>query len=100
MAYHQRGLDSRHEQNQQNIIRDTRTLSVRIHDGLKKGPVVAVVLVTAALLSFLVLPYFSEIFLLGGIGIFIYCVTRKQELPFRKPLFSHEKHGGWYLLFW
>ena len=91
MAYHQRGLDSRHEQNQQNIIRDTRTLSVRVHDALKKGPVVAVVLTTAALLSFLVLPSFTEVFLLIGIGIFIYCITRKQELPFRKPLFSHEK---------
>jgi intracellular multiplication protein IcmO len=28
------------------------------------------------------------------VGIFIYCITRKHTLPFRKPLFSHEKDAN------
>lgn len=91
MAYHQRGLDSRNEQNQQNIIRDTRTLSVRISDGLKKGSVTAVVLATTAGVNFFLLPHFSELLLIAGIIVFLYCVMQKQGLPFRKPLYAHEK---------
>lgn len=91
MAYVQRGLDAQQEQNQQNIIRDTRTLSVRMHDAVKDPRATAVILVTMAFVNFFLLRAFSEVCLLGGIGIFIYCVTRRRTLPFRKPLFSHEK---------
>lgn len=94
MAYVQRGLDSQQEQNQQNIIRDTRTLSVRMHDAIKNPRIVAVVLCVFALISAVILPAFGEILLLVGLGIFIYCITRKHSLPFRKPLFSHEKDAN------
>ncbi|PHQ78229.1 MAG: phosphoesterase [Coxiella sp. (in: Bacteria)] len=91
MAYVQRGLDAEQEQNQQNIIRDTRTLSVRMHDAVKNASAVAVILITAALLTFFLLQSFGEILFVTGLGIFMYCVTRKHGLPFRKPLFTHEK---------
>ena len=91
MAYVQRGLDADQEQNQKNIIRDTRTLSVRIHDLVKNARAVAVILVIITLVTFFLLPAFSEISFVVCISIFIYCVTRKHTLPFRKPLFAHEK---------
>ena len=94
MAYVQRGLNSEQEQNQQNIIRDTRTLSVRMHDAIKNPRIVSVILVLAAFVSFIILPSFGELLLLTGLGIFVYCVTRKHTLPFRKPLFSHEKDAN------
>ncbi len=90
MAYSQRGLDPNQEQNQQNIVRDTRTLSVRINDASKNPKVVTVVLVIFALLAFFILPGFSEIIFFLCLCLFIYCVTQKHHLPFRKPLFSHE----------
>lgn len=94
MAYVQRGLDAGQEQNQRNIIRDTRTLSVRIHDLIKNARAVAIILGVVALVTFFILPAFSEITFLVCVGIFIYCVTRKHTLPFRKPLFAHEKDGN------
>lgn len=91
MAYVQRGLDSNQEQNQKNIIRDTRTLSVRMHDGLKDHRVVSVVLMTVAFVCFFFLRSFTELLFISSVGVFFYCITRKHGLPFRKPLFAHEK---------
>lgn len=91
MAYVQRGLDSNQEQNQQNIIRDTRTLSVRIHDAIKNSRLVAALLVIFAAIAFFILPAFTEILFFTGLGCFIYCLLQKHGLPFRKPLYVHEK---------
>lgn len=91
MAYSQRGLDPNQEQNQSNIVRDTRTLSVRIHDACQEPKIVSIVLIICALVSFFVIPAFSELILFIGLFLFAYCITRKHPLPFRKPLFSHEK---------
>lgn len=89
MAF-QRGLSEHQEQNQSHIIRDTRTLSVRIADALKNPRYLAAFLICLGVMSFL-LGYFSELFLLAGIGSFIYCFTRKTSLPFRLPQRAHCK---------
>jgi intracellular multiplication protein IcmO len=91
MAYAQRGLDASQEQNQKNIIRDTRTLSVRIHDALKDSRFVSVLLLIFAAVSFFILPAFTELLFFTGIGCVIFCLLQKHALPFRKPQFSKEK---------
>lgn len=88
MAYQQRGLDARHEQNQQNIIRDTRPLSTRIADFLKSPKNVSYTLIGFAIATF-ILGYLAEVFLMIGLIIFFYCITRKSILPFRMPETSH-----------
>ena len=87
MAYNQRGLDARHEQNQQYIIRDTRPLSIRIADFLKNPKGVSYLLFAFAVATF-ILGYLAEVFLIIGIGVVVYCMTRKNNLPFRLPLHS------------
>lgn len=88
MAYNQRGLDSSQEQNQQRIIRDTRTLGMRIADTLKNPLGLACVLIAAAVASF-VLCYAAELILLIGIFCFCYGFFQKRSLPFRMPLASN-----------
>lgn len=90
MAYHQRGLDATHEQNQHHIIRDTRPLSTRIVDFLKNPKGVSYLLISCGIVAY-ALGYLSEIMLAIGVGSFLFCVTRKSTLPFRLPLRSHRK---------
>jgi len=91
MAQHrQRGLDSAQEQDQARIIRDTRTLGMRISDTLKKPHALATVLGVCAATTF-VLGYLSELILLIGLVCFFYGYFQKRNLPFRMPLFSGEK---------
>lgn len=90
MAYQPRGLEEQHERFHSQVLRDTRTLSVRIADFLKAPRQVAAFLLTLAFLTFL-LDGFSDVVLLLGIGCFIYCYTRKSKLPFRLPQRSHLK---------
>jgi len=90
MAYSQRGLESRQEQDYSKIIRDTRTLSMRIADVLKNPRGLAAVLVCFTIVCFL-LPYLSEIILMTGIFCFIYSYFQKNVLPFRLPIQSKVK---------
>lgn len=90
MAYQQRGLDSTQEQDQSNIIRDTRTLSVRINDVLKNPQGLAAVLFVFAMASF-VMSFMSELFLIAGIACFLYNLMQKNTLPFRLPARSGMK---------
>src|SRR3989338_6759726 len=90
MAYHQRGLDSSQEQDQARIIRDTRTLGMRIADTLKKPIALAIILLCFAIATFL-LSYLAEIILVIGVFCFIYGFFRHYTLPFRLPLFAREK---------
>ena len=83
MAF-QRGLSENQEQNQAHIIRDTRPLSMRIADTLKNPRYLSIFLLCLSLVTYL-LGYLSEIFLILGIGSFIYCFTRRSSLPFRLP---------------
>ncbi|OGT26877.1 MAG: phosphoesterase [Gammaproteobacteria bacterium RIFCSPLOWO2_02_FULL_42_14] len=90
MAYHQRGLDSAQEQDQSRIIRDTRTLGMRIADTLKNPIQLAIILFVLMLTTFVV-GYISELILLMGVGCFLYGYFRHHMLPFRLPLFTHQK---------
>ncbi len=90
MARRQRGLDSSQEQDYTRIIRDTRTLGMRITDLLKKPKGLAATLVVFAFATFF-MGYIAEWILLLGIGCFIYGYFQKQVLPFRLPLVSHRK---------
>lgn len=86
----QRGLDSSQEQDYSKIIRDTRTIGMRITDTLKKPHALAVILLVLALSAFL-LDFFSELILLIGLGCFFYGYFQHRKLPFRMPLFSKQK---------
>jgi len=90
MAYQPRGLEEKHERFHSAVLRDTRTLSVRIADFLKTPRQVAAFLVVLAFATFF-LSYLSDfIFILGTVS-FVYCYTRKAKLPFRLPMRSHLK---------
>src|SRR5438067_1500562 len=90
MAYTQRGLDARQEQDQARIIRDTRTLGMRISDALKNPRALSIILVCFAVTTFL-FGYLSEILLVSGGICFLYGYFQKYMLPFRLPLVSDEK---------
>ena len=86
----QRGLDAKQEQNYRNIIRDTRPLSKRIGDFLRTPKGNASTLVFFAVVVFF-LSYFSEIFFITGLIVFLFCYSQKTRLPFRMPLASRLK---------
>ena len=80
----QRGLSKHQEQDYTRIIRDTRTLGMRIADFLKQPRGVSYLLIALGLSSIL-LSYFADIFLLFIIFFFLYCFFQKSRLPFRMP---------------
>ncbi len=88
-----RGVEARHEPDQQGIIRDTRHLSQRIIDFFKDSRCIASLLVIFAVVS-LVLAFFSDILLFLGIICFIAGFLPKQKLPFRMPQRSNRKDYG------
>ncbi|HEX4044924.1 MAG TPA: TraM recognition domain-containing protein [Gammaproteobacteria bacterium] len=79
-----RGLEEQHEMAPQLLLRDTRTLGMKVVDFFKDPLNSAILLFTFAMCAF----FFSaitEVFLLGGIGAFLYAYTRHSILPFRMP---------------
>lgn len=89
MAF-QRGITEAQEQGQRSITRDTRTPGMRVHDFFKNSKNVAVMLGVLAIIT-IIIPAFSDIVLLIGIGIFLFNLAQKNHLPFRMPERSHEK---------
>lgn len=89
----QRGLEEEQELAPQLLLRDTRTLGMKITDFFK-DPVNS----AGLLLCFAVACYFfvviADFILLTGIGVFFYSLTRKNKLPFRMPLRSHARDYG------
>lgn len=83
MAF-QRGLDERHEQNQQHIFRDTRTLGQRVM-GFIKNPHGVAFLLMALIIGCYVCPDLCEVALLAGGSVLIFCFTRETKLPFKMP---------------
>lgn len=83
-----RGLEKRHEQNPQQLIRDTRTIGQRVGDFFKSPVAVSITLVMTAAAAVLI-PALADVLLLTGISAFIIAVTRKTTLPFRLPVCSH-----------
>lgn len=88
MAKGIRGLEERHEQRQQQLIRDTRPLFSRFLDYLK-DPNSAIVMMFATAAATFFLPSVNDIILLIGILFFTICMTGHRSLPFRMPEHSN-----------
>src|SRR5579871_4286204 len=80
----QRGLDQRHEQNQLQLIRDTRTIWQRIGDFLKNPLAVSVTLIMLAVTSFVV-PAVADFLVIIGLFMFTISCVHRHTLPFRMP---------------
>lgn len=83
-----RGLEKRHEQNAQKLIRDTRTFGERFTDFFKTSTNTSTVLVGMAAAVFFY-PIMADLILILGLIAFFYTYTRKTTLPFRLPRRSH-----------
>ncbi|WP_115710831.1 TraM recognition domain-containing protein [Legionella sainthelensi] len=85
-----RGIESRHELDPTQLLRDTRTLTQRLADFFGDPTNISIVLFTLSAMSY----YFSEaatlLMLVGG-ACFLFSFTRKQGLPFRLPQVSRVK---------
>lgn len=85
-----RGIDSRHEIDPTQLLRDTRTLSQRIGDFFAEPTNSAIVLFTLAGGAYF-LPEAASLMVVFGLPLFLYCYTRKQKLPFRMPQIARAK---------
>ena len=87
-----RGLDKKHEQDPRMLLRDTRTIGMRIHDFFLKSEYVALMLFVLAASSFF-LAGIADLILLTGIICFAFAFSfaRHATLPFRMPQVSKEK---------
>ncbi len=90
MAYSQRGLSSGQEQNQKNIIRDTRTLGQKAGDFLRNPLYLIFFLIFLMMFSW-ILPEFSDFLIPLAVVLFVFCVKQKVRLPFRMPQRSGRK---------
>ena len=80
----QRGLSAKHEQDQSQIIRDTRTLSQKFGDFLQNPQWVAISLVVMVIICW-VMPGISDLIIITAVSMFLYTMTRRAKLPFRLP---------------
>lgn len=81
---HQRGLEEEHELAPQMLLRDTRTLGMKIVDFFKDPVNGATLLICFAVATFIFTPLTEVIFIVASC-IFLYAITRKFKLPFRMP---------------
>jgi intracellular multiplication protein IcmO len=79
-----RGLEEQHELQPQLLLRDTRTLGMKVVDFFKDPVNCAILMFSFAMAAFF-FPAISEIIALIGIFVFLYAYTRKSTLPFRMP---------------
>lgn len=82
-----RGLEEQHELSPQLLLRDTRTLGMKIVDFFKDPINSAILMFTLAATAFLLSPL-TEVVTVIGLLIFLYAYTRRSTLPFRMPLRS------------
>ena len=80
----QRGLDEQHEMPPSLLLRDTRTLGMKIVDFFKDPINSACLLVSFATAAF-IFSAIAEFITLIAFIIFIYAATRTFKLPFRMP---------------
>ncbi|MBA4695846.1 MAG: TraM recognition domain-containing protein [Legionella sp.] len=85
-----RGIESKHELDPTQLLRDTRTLGQRTADFFSDHSNTAIVLLTMAGAAYL-FPVIVTLILLLGLILFLYCYTRKQKLPFRLPKIAKMK---------
>lgn len=81
---HQRGLEEHHELPPQLLLRDTRTLGMRIVDFFK-DPINSAVLLVGFALGAFIFSAITDFITLIAVGIFLYAYTRIAKLPFRMP---------------
>lgn len=86
----QRGLSAKHEQDQSQIIRDTRTLSQKFGDFLQNPQWVAISFAVMAIICW-VMPGISDLILVIAALMFVYTITRRAQLPFRLPMRAKRK---------
>ena len=79
-----RGLEEQHELSPQLLLRDTRTLGMKIVDFFKDPVNSAITMITFAGVTFF-FPAVCEFIALLGFFVFLYAYTRKSMLPFRMP---------------
>lgn len=82
-----RGLEEQHELSPQLLLRDTRTLGMKIVDFFKDPVNSAICMFTFAIAAFF-FPPATDLVMLTGLLVFIYAFTRRSKLPFRMPLRS------------
>jgi intracellular multiplication protein IcmO len=82
-----RGLEEQHELSPQLLLRDTRTLGMKIVDFFK-DPVNSACLMFGFAIAAFFFPAITEFVGLIGVCVFLYAYTRKSKLPFRMPLRS------------
>ncbi|MDI9817880.1 MULTISPECIES: TraM recognition domain-containing protein [unclassified Legionella] len=85
-----RGIDSRHEIDPTQLLRDTRTLGQRFADFFADPTNVSIVLVSLAAFTYYLSEISSLMLIVGGIA-FLYCYSKKQKLPFRLPMIAKVK---------
>ncbi|HEV2613726.1 MAG TPA: TraM recognition domain-containing protein [Gammaproteobacteria bacterium] len=86
--YKKRGIEQKHEQDQRQLIRDTRTLFQRFTDFFANPTSVVILLVSCAVSGFFI-PQFVDILFLAGVLSFLAAYFRKTTLPFRLPASAH-----------
>src|SRR3990167_4745799 len=79
-----RGVEEQHELSPQLLLRDTRTLGMKIVDFFKDPVNGMIVMMSLAGFAFFFTPI-TEIIGLLGVFVFMYAYTRKTTLPFRLP---------------
>jgi intracellular multiplication protein IcmO len=82
-----RGLDERHEHGASEMARDTRPLGTRVAEFLTE-PLHIMVILGGFAAGIVAAPGLFDILLICGISLFVFGITRKQELPFKMPLAS------------
>ena len=82
-----RGLEEQHELAPQLLLRDTRTLGMKLVDFFKDPINSACLMISFAVASFF-FPSICELIGIIGIACFFYAYTRRSNLPFRMPLRS------------
>src|SRR5688572_3161309 len=80
-----RGLEEQHELSPQLLLRDTRTLGMKIVDFFK-DPVNGSILMFSFGVAAFLFPAICELIAFIGLLVFWYAYTRKTTLPFRLPL--------------
>jgi intracellular multiplication protein IcmO len=79
-----RGLEEQHELSPQLLLRDTRTLGMKVVDFFK-DPVNSAVLMGSFGFAIVFFPAVAEFIAFTGVCVFFYAYTRKTTLPFRMP---------------
>jgi len=80
----QRGLDEQHEMSPQLLLRDTRTIGMRMVDFFK-DPVNSASLLAGFAIAAFFLSTAVELITITAFFTFLYAYTRKSKLPFRMP---------------